>query len=262
MYIDIIIPTLNDLRIKRTFKSFKLNSFYNKLKFIIIDGGSNEQYINLLMSNLRQQDTIISEKDNGIFDALNKGILNSTSDIVYWLGSDDFINPDFDFQQVVDLYKNDKNLALLSYRTIYFKNNKITRNIEFNNPTLMRYIYGNHFPHFSTFVKGNLCRKLKFNIEHKIASDYDFFFYFLKNNLKCLSFSNTLVYVEEGGNSNYLPNNLIELFKILKKNTNFIIAIIGITLRYFFKITSKISYDSKKDELIFKSILLDIKNEK
>ena len=124
MTIDIIIPTLNDLRIKRTFKSLKLNSFYNKLKLIILDGGSNEQYKKLLLSNLRDQDTLISENDNGIFDALNKGILNSTSDIVYWLGSDDFINPDFDFQQVIDLYKNDVDLTLLSYRTIYFKNNK------------------------------------------------------------------------------------------------------------------------------------------
>jgi len=150
----------------------------------------------------------------------------------------------------------------LSYRTIYFKNNKITRNIEFNNPTLSKYIYGNHFPHFSTFIRGSLCRKLKFNLEYKIASDYDFFFYFLKNKHKCLSYSNTLVYVEEGGNSNFVPNNFMELFKILKKNTNFIIAIIGIAFRYFFKITSKISYNSKKDELIFKSILQNLKYEK
>tara|TARA_B110000003_G_C16206710_1_gene361629 strand:- start:169 stop:402 length:234 start_codon:yes stop_codon:yes gene_type:complete len=77
-----------------------------------------------------------------------------------------------------------------------------------------------------------------------------------------LSFPKTLVYVEEGGNSNSLLNNLVELFKILKKHTNFIIAFIGITLRYFFKIISKISYNSKKDEFYFKSILLKIKNEK
>jgi len=262
MYIDIIIPTLNDFRISRTFSSIKKNNLYHKLKLIIIDGGSSDKYITLLNSNLRQQDTLISENDNGIFDALNKGILNSTSDIVYWLGSDDFINPDFDFQQVFDFYKKDKNLALLSYRTIYFKNNKITRNIEFNNPTLSKYIYGNHFPHFSTFIRGSLCRKFQFNLEYKIASDYDFFFYFLKNKFKCLSFPKTLVYVEEGGNSNFLPNNLVELFKILKKHTNFIIAFIGITLRYFFKIISKISYNSKKDEFYFKSILLKIKNEK
>tara|TARA_B100001250_G_C19816984_1_gene799080 strand:- start:4637 stop:5425 length:789 start_codon:yes stop_codon:yes gene_type:complete len=262
MYIDIIIPTLNDLRVKRTFKSIKKNSLYNKLKLIIVDGGSCDDYIKLLKSNLRDQDTLISESDNGIFDALNKGILNSSSEIVYWLGSDDFINPGFDFQNVIDCFKNDNDLALLSYKTIYFKNSKITRKIEFNNPSISKYIYGNHFPHFSTFVKGNLCRKLNFNIEYKIASDYDFFFYFLKNNFKCLSFPNTLVYVEEGGNSNYLPNNLIELFKILKKHTNLIIAIIGITLRYFSKIFSKIFYNSKKDELIFKSILLDIQNEK
>jgi len=262
MYIDIIIPTLNDLRVKRTFNSIKKNNLYKNLKLIIIDGGSSAEYITLLKSNLRTQDTLLSENDNGIFDALNKGILNSKSEIVYWLGSDDFINPNFDFQQVMDFYKNDNDLALLSYRSIYFENNKITRKIEFNNPTLSRYIYGNHFPHFSTFIKGSLCRKFKFNLEYKIASDYDFFFYFLKNNLKCLSFPNTLVYVEEGGNSNYLPNNLMELFKILKKHTNFIIAIIGIALRYCFKIFSKTFYNRKTDELIFKSILLDIKNEK
>ena len=262
MNIDIIIPTLNDLRIKRTFKSLKLNSFYNKLKLIIVDGGSHEQYKKLLISNLRDQDTLISENDKGIFDALNKGILNSKSEIIYWLGSDDFINPSFDFQNVFNCFKNDNDLALLSYRSIYFKNSKITRMIEFNNPSINKYIYGNHFPHFSTFVKGDLCRKLNFNLEYKIASDYDFFFYFLKKKLKCLSFSNTLVYVEEGGNSNNLINNLIELIKIQKKHTNLIIAVIGISLRYFYKILSKIFYNKKKDELIFKTILLDMKNEK
>lgn len=266
MNIDIIIPTLNDLRIKRTFKSLKLNLFYSKLKLIIVDGGSNEQYKKLLISNLRDQDTLISESDNGIFDALNKGILNSKSEIVYWLGSDDFINPIFDFQNVFDSFKNDNDLALLTYRTIYFKNSKITRKIEFNKPTICKYIYGNHFPHFSTFVKGDLCRKLNFNLEYKIASDYDFFFYFLVNNYKCKSFLQTLVYMEEGGNSNIKSinslNNIFELYKILKRHTNFIVAFIGIMFRYLNKIFLKLLYNSKNDELIFKSILSKINNEK
>ena len=92
---SIVTPSFNSAKtIKKTIESV-LNQSYKDYEYIIIDGGSKddtvkiiESYIPLFAGKLRY----VSEKDNGISDAFNKGIKNSSGEIIGIINSDDIMN--------------------------------------------------------------------------------------------------------------------------------------------------------------------------
>lgn len=92
--------------IEITLKSM-LNQTYQNFEYLIIDGKSTDNTLEII-ENYRKQFKerlrIISEKDNGIYDAMNKGIKNATGSIIGILNSDDFYSPDT-LQKVADTYE-------------------------------------------------------------------------------------------------------------------------------------------------------------
>ena len=72
-----------------------INQTYDNVEYIIIDGGSEDRTIEIINKYDMKIDYWISERDQGIYDAMNKGLSMSTGDFVYFLGSDDILsNPD------------------------------------------------------------------------------------------------------------------------------------------------------------------------
>lgn len=76
--------------IKRAIESVK-NQTYKNIEIIVVDGGSEDKTIEILENS--DVDYWISEKDSGIYEALNKGIMLSCGEWIFFLGSDDFILP-------------------------------------------------------------------------------------------------------------------------------------------------------------------------
>ena len=90
MKISIVTVTLNSEKtLERTIKSV-LGQNYSDVEYIIIDGGSTDGTLNIIEKYKDKISKVISEKDNGLYDAMNKGIKLSTGDIVGILNSDDF----------------------------------------------------------------------------------------------------------------------------------------------------------------------------
>jgi len=90
--ISIITPTLNQaMFIERTIRSV-FDQRYPDLEFIIIDGGSKDETLDIL-KQYEGRLTWISEKDKGQTDAINKGLRMSTGDIIAYLNSDDVYEP-------------------------------------------------------------------------------------------------------------------------------------------------------------------------
>jgi glycosyltransferase len=90
MKVTIITPTFNSAKTL----SHNLNSVarqsYKNIEHIIVDGNSSDSTISVVHKNSNKKIRLISEPDNGIYDAMNKGVSLASGDIIAFLNSDDF----------------------------------------------------------------------------------------------------------------------------------------------------------------------------
>ena len=98
MKISIITVCFNSQEtIKDTIESV-INQSYSNIEYLIIDGKSSDNTLEIINQYKKHVNFFISEKDQGIYDAINKGILNATGDIIGLLHADDI----FDNNQVIE----------------------------------------------------------------------------------------------------------------------------------------------------------------
>ena len=90
--ISIVTPTYNQGDYIEDCINSILDQDYPNLEYIIIDGGSTDNTIDIIKKYQSKINYWISEKDAGIYDALNKGFKESTGEIMGWLNSDDILH--------------------------------------------------------------------------------------------------------------------------------------------------------------------------
>ncbi|MFZ4612746.1 MAG: glycosyltransferase family 2 protein, partial [Bacteroidia bacterium] len=88
--ISIITPSYNQGQyIEETILSV-INQDYPNIEYIVMDGGSNDQTVEIIKKYESKITYWVSEKDKGQADAINKGFARATGDILCWLNSDDY----------------------------------------------------------------------------------------------------------------------------------------------------------------------------
>jgi len=101
--ISIITPSYNQGEfIEQTIQSV-LNQTYKNIEYIIVDGGSTDNSLEIIDKYRDKIDIVISEKDKGQSDAINKGFKLATGTLVGWINSDDLLYPDC-VEKIVQLY--------------------------------------------------------------------------------------------------------------------------------------------------------------
>lgn len=223
MKISLITVCYNSEKtIEDTLKSV-LNQTYKNYEYIIIDGLSKDNTLNIIKqyeSRFNGKLKYISEKDNGLYDAMNKGIKLATGDMVGILNSDDIL---YD-QNVFDLINKSfaKNIDGV-YSNLVLMNNdftKITRNFKSKKSTKKK---GFHPPHPTLYVKKDIYNKYgNYNINYKIAADLDFMYRIINNNVNLKYIDSYFVKMRTGGlSTNGLKGyykNFKESYKVLKNN--------------------------------------------
>ena len=228
MRVSIITATYNSEDTLEYCMDSVLNQTYRQIEYIIVDGGSTDGTLEIIESKAKKNTQVVwqSQKDKGIYDALNKGIEKATGDIVGFVHSDDALKSHDIIEKIVGLFEQtpiDGVYGNLHY-VKYDNPGVIVRNWvsqEFKPSLLNR---GWMPAHPTLFLKKSIYDTYgHFNLDYRIAADYDFILrVFSQQNLKFAYLPETITIMRVGGASNRSIANVVrktkEDFRAAKSN--------------------------------------------
>tara|TARA_B100000989_G_scaffold296198_1_gene278898 strand:+ start:5394 stop:6140 length:747 start_codon:yes stop_codon:yes gene_type:complete len=248
MKISIITVSYNSEKtIEKTINSV-LEQTHKDIEYLIIDGKSTDNTMKIVNSHADKISYFISESDDGIYSAINKGIKKASGDIISILHSNDIFYEKDTLEKVHKSFKDEKIDFLLS--SVCFKKNfdknKINRiyNSNYFKPWMLKFGFSPAHPGFFA-LKSNYINLGLYNEKMKIASDFDFFVRLFASKNISYSYINIItVIMSLGGLStkgykSYLLSTK-EIYSSLKKNnikSNYFFVCIRFLIKIFqFKI--------------------------
>lgn len=241
--ISIVTPSFNQGQyLEKTILSV-LNQNYPNLEYIIIDGGSTDNSIEIIKKYEQQLTYWVSEKDNGQSEAINKGLRRCTGDIVAWLNSDDYYESDT-FKQVVSIFEKNPQVGLVygACRVFYINSNEVKETIvrprELNENSLLTYWISPYLPPQPSmfWLKKIQDKTTLLNEKLHFAMDQEFWFQLLKHTTSFKTdvvLSNYLVHIQSksgsvGGFEKFIPE-WKQVINLYLKEKSFVFR-----LNYFF----------------------------
>jgi glycosyltransferase len=189
-----------------------LTQNYKNIEHIIIDGGSTDGTPEVVKGYKNRIAKIISEPDNGIYDALNKGIKLASGDVIGLLHGDDFYAHDKVLERVVSVFKKQNVDSCYGDLEYVDKNdtNKVIRHWKSSEYRHGKFRQGWMPPHPTFFVKREIYEKYgKFNTGFRIAADYELMLRFLERyRISTHYIPDVLIKMRVGGMSNRSLKNI------------------------------------------------------
>ena len=200
--ISIITICLNaEKTIEKTINSV-ISQDYSNLEYIIVDGKSSDNTIGIIKNFHDPRIRWVSEKDNGISDAFNKGINLSTGEFIGLINADDYLVPHA-IKSLMNQY--DGNSDVIYGNTIVDdKENGLKIIKKARNPELLKYEMP--FIHQSSLVKFSAYKKYGYySTDYKICMDYELFARFYKNGASFQYIDTYVSFFSYGGTSSLHP---------------------------------------------------------
>lgn len=182
-----------------------INQTYKNIEYIIVDGGSTDGTVNIIKEYEPYIDKWVSEPDNGIYDAMNKGIGLATGDIIGLINSDDQLEPDA-LALVIDAYLQNKNADILYGNVRFIVDKSFSYLMTSVDNVAQDFIYGKMpICHPATFVSRKVYQSIGvFKTEYRNAGDYEFILRCIKNNMTFIYINKVLTNMYSGGlSTNY-----------------------------------------------------------
>lgn len=186
--------------IEDTIRSVQMQN-YHDIEYIIIDGASSDSTISIINRYSNVVSLFVSEKDNGLYDAINKGISLATGEIIGMLNSDDVFYDEDSISNIVGsftgsvdgiyadlVYVKRDNLDVVTriFRSSYFK------------PSLIK--FGLSLPHPTFYIRKTVYDKLGlYDVRFKIASDFELMSRVIVSGANLFYLPKFLVKMREGG---------------------------------------------------------------
>ena len=204
--------------IKRTCESI-VNQTYQNFEWIVVDGASTDGTVEILSAYKDKMHIFISEKDTGIYNAMNKGILKARGKwLIFLNGGDAFSSSDIleKFSQLSGCYK----YADIIYGDVNMVNTHGTKKrIEYPYPLTKAYFYhGETINHQTSFIKRELFNKYGlYDESFRIASDWEKWIVFIINNCKFMKWEYIVSDFFRGGASSTQLDLLNQEIKEIEK---------------------------------------------
>lgn len=230
--LSIIIATYNaSSTLERSLNSV-VSLDYNDWECLIIDGDSKDDTINIVrkFENKDRRFRHISEKDNGLYDAFNKGWKNAKGDWVYYLGADDELTSNGLGLLMQQAFTVESNIAIVSGGVVRVRQDNSKRIL------MSKGFVGSHQ---SMIMRRSVLDEMHgFNYKcYSILADYDLFIRIKNNKYKAKNCEAIVAYFHAGGTSEKLRNIkkiMCEKYNILR-NDRYCKFPLGITLKDSFK---------------------------
>ena len=196
-----------------------INQTYDNVEYIIIDGGSIDNTIEIIKKYENKIDYWLSEPDAGIYDAFNKGIDLSTGKYINFLNSGDYYcNVDVIKSVYNNIIKDNIDADLIYGGAEYIDVNG-KKSILNSNYDLKEIWKGPTFRHQSLFTRTDIQKKMKFKVEpkYRVCADFHFIFYCYYNNYKFCKTDVRVVTYRRGGISDNPIRNILYNWMIVRQ---------------------------------------------
>lgn len=220
--ISIITVSYNSEKtIKDTIESV-LKQDYDNYEYLIIDGKSKDNTMKIVKNYEKRFNgklKYISEKDKGLYDAMNKGIKMATGDIIGIINSDDILANDHVFSDVINNIQNNDGV----YSNLLMLDENLDKPYRLLKYGQVKKKCGWHPPHPTLYLKKEVYDKYGyFNDSLKISADLDFMLKIIYGGVKLKLVNDYFVYMRAGGASTGglkgYYKNFKESLKVLKNN--------------------------------------------
>lgn len=176
MKFSIITATYNSQQFIESCIQSVLNQSYPNIELIIVDGASSDNTLQIIQSFNDPRIQIHSERDNGIYFALNKGISLATGDVIGFLHSDDFFVHENVIEEIAGELQNSNIHGVYSnLKYVHHSNtNQVIRDWKSKPFKPINLKFGWMPPHPTLFLKRIVYDSIgPFNTSYRIAADYD-----------------------------------------------------------------------------------------
>ena len=228
MKVSIITVCYNSEQYIRSTMESVLAQDYSDIEYIVVDGSSTDTTIDIVKAYeplFYGRMKWISEKDNGIYDAMNKGIAMASGDIIGILNSDDlFASPD-SVEKIISVF-DEKGVDCM-YADLYYVSQSDTDKIirHWQSGKRKDFSKGWHPAHPTFYVNKNVYLQFGvFNLTYKFAADFELMLRLIeKHNISIWYLPEVLIKMRLGGTTNKSLKNIIkgniECYKAFKENS-------------------------------------------
>ena len=228
LLVSVITVTYNaEKYLEETIQSV-ITQTYNNVEYLIIDGGSTDNTLDIIKQHQDRIRYWVSEPDEGIYDAMNKGISASQGSWILFLGSDDYLFQDSTIEKVINSISNDE--------IVIHGNVVLDNGIKILSRISNRTIFSNTLHHQSAFYHRKLFTNFRYDTLSKVYSDYELNLIIYLNKYRTQYINEVISFCRLGGVSDinkkvYIDEMIYLRSKHLNRLHNFLITQIWLLLR-------------------------------
>lgn len=224
-----------------------ISQTYPLKEYIVVDGGSTDGTLDIIMRYRNHMACVISERDKGIYDAMNKGIHKAHGEWICFMNAGDKFFSEKAIENMfkaegldkVDILYGD---VLLDYGDFFV--------LQKANPDPHQLWKGMIFSHQSVFIKTTLCQRLLFDIRFRIAADFDFFYraFFVFHSSFAYRENIVSIVDVEGVSNKKQAASVLEWWKVVRVRDNLSSGLVyRIHFYYFFRFLFSFLIDMGKN---------------
>jgi glycosyltransferase involved in cell wall biosynthesis len=201
--VSVITVSLNSAKtIERTLRSVATQN-YHLIEHILIDGSSSDETVSIVKRTPSKVSVLVSEKDRGLYDAMNKGLARAGGDIICFLNADDqYARTDVISLVVSTMQEHTLDALIGDVGYFHAKDpNRLIRRYRSNQFTPERLAWGWMPAHPALFLTKSVIERVgEFRIDYRIAGDFEFIIRaFHLQRLRYKHIPDVLVHMQTGG---------------------------------------------------------------